>query len=159
MPILVFTWYKIGILVGCGVKHLQFTSFITIALIIRLSVFYILLYIDILTGLSFAPHYSFVWSSTIQRYKLIRQPFNPSGIIISIILLFYLASCFLILKCIRAPGCYNLIIWYKGGIKKGVDTNGYLQYLVKLGVFLILERYIGRGAQQYNFRRHFSIFS
>ena len=120
MAILVFTWYKIGILVGCSVNHLQFSSFLQIALTIRLSVFYNLCYIDLFIGLSFTPHYYFVGSSIIQLFKLISCPYNPGGIIIRIILLFYLASCFLILRCIRALSCYNLIIWYKWGIKNGL---------------------------------------
>ena len=117
MAILVFTWYKIGRLVGCGVKHLQFSSFLQISLTIILSVFYFLCYIVLFIGLYFTPHYYFVGSSIIQHYKLISRPYIPSGIITKTIVLFYLASCFLILRSIRAPFCYNLIIWYERGIK------------------------------------------
>ena len=83
---------------------------------------------------------------------------DPNGIIIRIIMLFYLAWCFLILICAWDHVCYNLIIWYKGGFKKWVDRNGYLQYLVKLGVFL-LERYIGRGFINTILGNIFPIFS
>ena len=117
MDVLVFTWYKIGTLVGCNVKHLQFSSFLRIALTIRLSIFYILWCIDLFTGFCFTPHYYFFGSSTIQCYKLISFPYNLGGIVVSIILLFYLESCFPILRCIRDPICYDLIIWYKGDIK------------------------------------------
>ena len=141
MAILVFTWYKIGRLVGCGVKHLQFSYFLRIALNFRLSVFCILCYIDLFTRLSFPPHYYFVGSSTIQRYKLTRLPFNPDWVIINIILLLFLASCLLIPRWIRAPSCYNLIIWYKGGIKNGLIKMDTYNYLVKIGIFLIGEVY------------------
>ena len=68
----------------------------------------------------FLSHYYFVGSSTIQCYKLISRLWNPGGIIITIIILFYLASYFLILRCVRDHVCYNLIIWYKRGIKNGL---------------------------------------
>ena len=126
MAILVFTLNKISILVGCGVKHIQFSYFLRSTLTIRPSFFYILCYIDLLTRFYFTPHYYFVGSSTIQRYKLIRHLCNPGGIIIRMILLFYLASCFLILRCIRDPACYNMIIWYKVSISNGLikmDTH------------------------------------
>ena len=48
MDILIFTWYKIGILGRYGVKHLQFSYFISNALTIGLSIFYIIYYIDFL---------------------------------------------------------------------------------------------------------------
>ena len=61
------------------------------------------------------------WTSCIQgRTQLISRPCNPSGIIISIILLVYLAPYFIILICIRDRVCYHFIIWYKGGIKNGL---------------------------------------
>ena len=125
MAILVFTWYQIGRLTYCGVKHMQFSSFIRVEMTIRLTVFYILCYIDLFIGFYYTPHYYFTRSSTIQRYKLISHPCNTSGIIISIILLLYLASCFVILRCIRDPVCHKLRIWYKGRIKNGlikIDT-------------------------------------
>ena len=37
MVIVVFTWYKIGRFVGCGVKYMKFSYFIRIAFTIRLT--------------------------------------------------------------------------------------------------------------------------
>ena len=102
--------YKIRILVGFGVKHLQFSYFLRISLTIKFTVFHLLCYIDLFIGFYFTPHYYFVGSSTIQRYKLISHPCNPGGIIINIILLFYLASYFLIIRFVRDLVCYKLII-------------------------------------------------
>ena len=59
MDILVFTWYNIGRLAGCGVKHLQLSYYLSIALIIGLSIFYIILYVDLLVELPFT-HFSFL---------------------------------------------------------------------------------------------------
>ena len=53
MAIIVVTWYKIGRLAGFGVKHVKFSYFLSIALTIGLSVFYILYYIYLLTGFPF----------------------------------------------------------------------------------------------------------
>ena len=72
----------------------------------------------------FLPRYFFIGSSTIQCYKLISFPWNSSGIVITFIL-FYLTSYFLILRWVRNPKCYNLIIWYKGGIKNGLIRTTY----------------------------------
>ena len=146
MDIIVFTWYKIGRLVGCGVKHLQFSYFLRIALTSILTLFYIICCIDLFIGLYFTPHSYFVGSSIIQHYKLTSHPCNPSGIIISIMLLFYLASCLLILWCVRALVCYNLSIWYKWGAKIGFIKMDTYNIWWNLG-FSLLERYIGRGVQ------------
>ena len=68
----------------------------------------------------FLPHFYYVGCSTIQLYKLISRSCNPDGIIINIIILFYLVFGLLILRCVRDHVCYNLIIWYKGSIKNGL---------------------------------------
>ena len=123
MDILVFIWYKIGRFVGCGVKHLQFSSFLSIALTIVLSVFYIICYIDLLTGFPFT---SFSFPISILLGLPLSNSRNWSisptigGIIISIILLIYLMSFFLVLRCVKTLVCYNLIIWYEGGVKNGL---------------------------------------
>ena len=57
MVILVFTCYKIGGLVGCGVKHLQSSYFLSIALTIGLSIFHNFRYIDLFTELYFMHFY------------------------------------------------------------------------------------------------------
>ena len=88
-------------LVGCGVKHLQFSSFLQIWLAIILSIFYFFYYIVLFIGSYFTPQYYFVRYSIIQHYKLISHPYNDGWIIIIIILLFYLASYFIILRCLR----------------------------------------------------------
>ena len=53
MAIRVGTWYKIGILEYFGVKHVQLSYFLSIALTIWLEIFYILCYIDLLIGFPF----------------------------------------------------------------------------------------------------------
>ena len=58
MAILVFTWYKIGRLENCGVKHPQLSSILRMTLTIRLSLLYIICYNDLLTGFPFM-HFSF----------------------------------------------------------------------------------------------------
>ena len=121
-------------------KIFKFSSFISIALIIWLSVFYILYYIDLLTGFPFT-HFSFPISILLGLPLSNTRNWSVSpaigGIIISIILLIYLMSFFLVLRCVKTLVCYNLIIWYEGGVKNGLIKNGYLQYLMKLGFFLI----------------------
>ena len=100
----------------------KFSSLLSIALIIGLSLFYILCYIDILTRFPFR-YFSFLITivSGIPLSNTTNWLVAPTigGIIINIILLFYLVSCFLILRCAKALVCYNLIIW-KGVLK--MDT-------------------------------------
>ena len=53
MAILAVTLYTTSRLAGFGVKNVQFSSFVSIALTIGLSIFYILCYIDPFTGFHF----------------------------------------------------------------------------------------------------------
>ena len=97
----------------------------------------------------FLPHFYFTGSSTIQCYKLISCPYNLGGIVVSIILLFYLASCFLILWSIRALVCYNLIVWYKEGIEIGLikmDTYNIPTISRETGSFLNWKGILGGGS-------------
>ena len=121
--IFVFTWYKIGWLTCCGLKHLQFSYFLSIEITIGLSIFYIHFYIDLFVEFPFT-HFSFLITILLgfplsNTTNWLVAP-TIGEIIIRIILLFYLVSCFLVLRCVKALACYKFIIWYKGGVKNGL---------------------------------------